>query len=127
LTEVAQPSPKATYGEEMVRNALNQGAVDTLLISESVRKKSVSLKCESCQHEWQVSLSRVDALPKCPTCSTDDDSIKEIDSIDMIDDLAAMAQKSSSKMVFVSVDTEEGSILYHGFGGIAAMLRYPIG
>ena len=33
LREVMQTHPKATYGEVMVRAALEQGAVDTLLLS----------------------------------------------------------------------------------------------
>ena len=35
------------------------GAVDTLLISEGMRKNSVNLKCESCGHEWNISLTRI--------------------------------------------------------------------
>ena len=43
LKELVQAHPKATYGEQMIRTALEQGAVDTLLISESLRKTSFQL------------------------------------------------------------------------------------
>ena len=37
-----------------------------------------------------------------------------------------MAARSSSKVAFISIDTEEGATLMHGFGGVAALLRYPM-
>ena len=52
LSELVKTHPKATYGEVMIRNALQQGAVDTLLISESMRKNSVEIQCGSCDHIW---------------------------------------------------------------------------
>ena len=36
LREVMQTNPKATYGEVMIRQALNQGAVSKLLLSEGI-------------------------------------------------------------------------------------------
>ena len=39
LQELINSAPKATYGEMMIKQALDQGAVDTLLISEGLRKK----------------------------------------------------------------------------------------
>ena len=45
-------SPKATYGEAMIRQALEQGAVAKLLISEGMRKNVVEIKCKSCGNEW---------------------------------------------------------------------------
>ena len=36
LREVMQAHPKATYGEMMIRSALDQGAVDMLLLSEGL-------------------------------------------------------------------------------------------
>jgi peptide subunit release factor 1 (eRF1) len=37
-----------------------------------------------------------------------------------------MAAKSNSLISFISIDTEEGSQLIEGFGGLAAILRYPM-
>ena len=52
LREVMQAHPKATYGEMMIRSALDQGAVDTLLLSEGLRKRRVGWYCKPCSHEW---------------------------------------------------------------------------
>ena len=125
LREIMQPHPKATYGEMMVRKALEDGAVSILLLSESLRKRSVDLKCGSCAHEWSLSLARMQEIPDCPQCEKIG-GVKEIAERDLIDELSELATRSSSTVSFVSIDTEEGSQLYQGFGGIAAMLRYPL-
>src|SRR5207247_1249125 len=41
----------AAYGEEQVRNALRLGAVDTLLISEGLRKVRLKLRCAN--GDWE--------------------------------------------------------------------------
>ena len=38
------------YGESHVRKALEMGVVDTLLISEDLRKYRIKLKCQSCNN-----------------------------------------------------------------------------
>ena len=124
LEELVKPSPRATYGEMMINKALDMGAVDTLLISEGMRKNSFELECSECNHTWKVSLSRTEELPKCPECKSKD--IKELNSISLIDELSTLAGKGNSNVSFVSTDTEEGSQLMQGFGGLAAILRYPV-
>ena len=45
LQEVMKSNPKATYGEMMIRSALDQGAVSTLLLSEAITKRRVTWFC----------------------------------------------------------------------------------
>ena len=126
LQELIKPHPKATYGEVMIKQALDQGAVDTLLISEGLRKNSLKLQCQKCSHEWKISISRSEEIPECPSCNAKSDDIKELENISLIDELAIMASKGNSMISFISIDTEEGSQLLDGFGGLAAILRYPM-
>ena len=126
LAELIKAQPRATYGEMMIRKALEQGAVDTLLVSESMRKNSVEIECGGCGHTWTTSLSRTEELPKCPSCGVSNDSHKELSNISLIDVLSEMSAKSNSEIAFISIDTEEGAQLAHGFGGLAAILRYPM-
>ena len=65
-------------------------------------------------------------LPSCSKCDAKGDDIKELSSISLIDELSIMAGKGNSELSFISTDTEEGSQLMHGFGGLAAILRYPV-
>lgn len=126
LGELVKSAPKATYGEKMVRQALDQGAVGRLLISEALRKSSLTLQCGSCSHEWDVSLSRNEPIPDCPSCKASGDNAKELKNVSLIDELTVMATKSNTEVVYISVDTEEGSQLLYGFGGLAGICRYPM-
>lgn len=126
LEELVRAHPKATYGEMMIKKALDMGAVDTLLISEGMRKNSYHLQCNSCGHEWHISLSRTEELPGCSKCEAKGDDLKELNCISLIDELTILAGKGNSGLSFISTDTEEGSQLMQGFGGLAAILRYPV-
>ena len=83
------------------------------------------LECKECKHNWEVSINRMEALPPCPSCN-EGENINEISSKSLIDELTEIASRSSGKTILISTDTEEGATLYRGFGGIAAMLRYPM-
>ena len=61
---------RATYGECMIREALTAGAVDRLLISESLRKNITDLSCDTCKHTWTETVDRHDSMPSCPSCDS---------------------------------------------------------
>lgn len=126
LEELIKTHPKATYGEMMIKKSLDMGAVDTLLVSEGMRKNSVTLQCKKCSNQWTASLSKTEDLPDCKKCEASGDSIIELESISLIDELTILASKGNSSIAFISIDTEEGAQLLHGFGGLAAILRYPV-
>ena len=126
LSELVKASPKAAYGERMIRQALEQGAVGRLLISESLRKNSLTLQCNSCQHEWDVSVGRMEPIPNRPSCKASGEGAKELKNVPLIEELTEMASKSNTEVVYISVDTEEGGQLLHGFGGLAGICRYPM-
>ena len=125
LSELIKTHPKATYGQEMVKQALDQGAVQKLLISEALRKNTITLQCAGCRHQWKITIGRMEAMPNCPSCDVSGDKAKELENVSLIDELSVMAVKSNTELVYISVDTEEGSQLMQGFGGLAAILRYP--
>ena len=124
LREVMQNHPKATYGEMMIRAALDQGAVSTLLLSEGLRKRRVRWICKSCSNEWSQTHSNLTEIPDCPKCGSDNLVEDPENTMDLIDELTELASHTSAKVILVSLDTEEGSTLSTSFGGIAAMLRY---
>ncbi len=126
LREVMQAHPKATYGEVMIRSALEQGAVDRLLLSENITDRRVSWICKSCGEEWEATQKRHSELPVCKSCSSDDIKENQQKSMDLIDELTIIAGRTSASVTLVSMDTEEGATLYEAFGGIAALLRYPL-
>src|SRR5574340_54216 len=56
----------AAYGEEQVRHALQAGAVDSLLISEGIRKLRLKLRCGNGDWEGDMTMAEEAAIPKCP-------------------------------------------------------------
>lgn len=130
LSEVTKTEKSmAVYGEHQVRKALEMGVVDTLLLSENVRKYRVIMKCQSCGYTQEKTLSEelVESFtpPPCPTCVT---SIPMVitQKVDLIDELSDLAEKTSATVKLISRGSEEGESLYTAFGGMAGILRYPI-
>jgi len=114
----------ASYGEDQVRHALALGAVDTLLLSEGLRKKRVSLHCPQCNWSGKLTVDREEdaRCPKCPQTAPVVDKVA-----DMVDDFYEEASKVGTKVELLSIDSEEGEMLMKAFGGIAAILRYGLG
>ncbi|EMR74081.1 peptide chain release factor subunit 1 (aeRF-1) [Thermoplasmatales archaeon SCGC AB-539-N05] len=119
----------AVYGEKEVRNALHAGAVDTLLLSEGLRKYRLRLKCPTCGYfvEDTIDEEKLENFetPNCQKCDTP--TPMEIDDkADLIDELSDLAEKTGTSVELISSDSEEGSSLSSAFGGIAGILRYEL-
>jgi peptide chain release factor subunit 1 len=114
----------AAYGEDNVRKNLEAGAVDTLLLSEDLRRKRASFVCPDCgattEKTFEDEVSSVD----CPDCGAEME-IEETE--DVVDELIEIAEQMSTDVAFISSDFEEGEQLRDAFGGVAAILRYQTG
>ncbi len=119
----------SVYGEKEVRKALQMGAVDTLLLSENLRRYRVKLECPTCNYSEVRTIKEEDLEefepPDCSKCATP--TPMEIkDKTDLIDDLSDLADSTSSNVEIISLGSEEGDSLYSAFSGIAGILRYPL-
>jgi len=119
----------AVYGEQQVRKALEMGVVDTLLLSENLRKYRVKLKCSSCGYTKTQTVDEETLKnfnpPDCPKCETSTSMGME-EKMDIIDELSDLAEKTGCSVSLISQDSEEGDSLYSAFSGMAGILRYPI-
>jgi len=119
----------AVYGEKQVRTALEMGVVDTLLLSENLRKYRLKLKCGSCSYSTDLTVKEEDledfTPPECSKCNTSN-SMEIVDKIDIIDELSDIAEQTGCNVELISMDSEEGDSLYSAFNGLAGILRYPI-
>jgi peptide chain release factor subunit 1 len=130
LYEVGHDTGMITYGEVEVRRALQAGAVRLLLLSESIDISRVTVKCSACGFTEQHTVKNPDVATfetgltgkPCPKCSAPSLAIAEKQ--DLVDDLAQLAELSSTDVEMISTETEEGQMLRNAFGGIAAMLRF---
>jgi peptide chain release factor subunit 1 len=114
----------ATYGFGPTRENLNMGAVETLLLSEDLRKDVAVRECPNGHTEYDF-LDRSESLPEtdCQRCGEPMETERE----DAIDHLIDIAEQRGTEPYFVSTDFEKGDQLLSAFGGIAGILRYSTG
>ncbi len=129
LKELVSNTGLASYGEEEVRKNLEMGAVDTLLLSDELRKMRLSIKCSNCDFEEKKTIMKKPGDEKYQTgnCKNCGSSLNIQESVDIVDDLSTIADKMNTNTFFISNDFEEGNQLLTAFGGIAAILRYKTG
>ncbi|HPC55776.1 MAG TPA: peptide chain release factor aRF-1 [Methanolinea sp.] len=132
LKELVKENGLAAYGEESVRKNLATGSVDTLLLSASLRKSRVKVRCQACGHaeERTVQLEpgkTIADILSSQTCRACGGPLIVDEETDIIEELTRLADQTSTRVQIISDDFEEGSMLYSAFGGIAAILRYRTG
>jgi peptide chain release factor subunit 1 len=113
----------AAYGEDQVRHALQLGAVETLLVSEGLRKSRLQLRCANGDWEGEKTVAEDGELPTCPK---DGGTLVVVENHDLIEDLTSIAGGMGSTVELISKDSEEGQLLLRAFGGIAAILRFRV-
>ncbi len=123
LTNLKEENGKSTYGLQEVARALGMGAVDTVLISEDLDMREVTMTCGEDEEEI-VEYVYADELDdvECPDGSEPDD----LTTRDIVDVVKEKAAQMDSDVHLISPDSAEGKRLKN-MGGIAAILRYRIG
>lgn len=111
----------AVYGENNVIEALKNSQVDTLIISEALRKYKVVWECPSCKARREEVITGNIPDRVCEKCNV---SMNIVEKVDIIDEYYKLAEQSNAKVFLVSDESEEGKLFLKGFGGIGAILRY---
>ena len=122
----------AVHGETSVREHLSSGAVGTLLLAASLRKKRFQITCQQCGHvdDRTFELDEPEAGVKdilthtCRNCSL---PIVENPEIDITEELSRMADNIHAKTVIIPDNPDTGSTFLPDDGGIGALLRYKTG
>jgi peptide chain release factor subunit 1 len=117
----------ATYGFAPTRKNLNMGAVDTLVISEDLRKDVVTYECPNGHTDREYVDSREDTpdhdCERCEETVPADEGERE----DAIEHLSTLADQRGTEVTFISSEFEKGEQLLSAFGGVAGILRYSTG
>ncbi|UCD03260.1 MAG: peptide chain release factor 1 [Candidatus Aenigmatarchaeota archaeon] len=123
FSELAKDSGLAIYGIKETVEALEKGAVETLLISEDLDWVHAGLQCPSCRKALKkmVREDRKNDV-KCPGCGTVMELKEENDAVEMLDGLA---EQRGANVEMVSAHTREGEQLLE-MGGVAGLLRYNL-
>ena len=112
----------SAYGEDIVRDAVNMGAVDVLLLSEALDKRRITVQCPN-GHSYEATVPEADEKIECAVCHSNANVIKNED---LVDDFFEKAELYNTNVEIISTDSEEGQMLLTAFGGIAAILRYKV-
>lgn len=122
--EVGNTYSLAAYGDDEVIYDLSIGAVDTLLLSDDFDAVRKRMSCLGCGFEKEFSRKNHGEVEmRCPCCG---ELLSEVESFDLVDFFVKRAEEMGSDVEFISKETTEGMMLSGDFGGIAAILRYPV-
>ena len=130
LRHLGEDDGLGTYGEEEVLQQLKNMNVYTLLVSDSIRRWQVTLKCRTCgftetkivdMDAWEEFENSISDM-NCLSCEGGNYEIAERE--DLIEVLVTMAEAAEARLEVISTHTEEGEMLYRSFGGIAAITKY---
>jgi peptide chain release factor subunit 1 len=132
LKELGTDSGLVAYGQKEVINAVDLGAVETLLISEELDVINATISCPQCDYKKQEAVKAKEFVEfeekleklTCPECGQAKLAIDETE--DFVEEIGKKASETGAKIEIISTDTEEGMILFKSFGGLVALLRYPI-
>lgn len=126
LKELVGDNGLAAYGEEEVRQNLQMGSVEVLLMSEDLRRERIDTKCTQCGYVDAVTVTQRagEDLPELAPCKKCGAAVKATGSVDIVDELSTLADRMSTHIEFISTDFEEGAQLMNAFGGMSAILRY---
>jgi len=120
FTELQKDSGLVTYGLTSVVNAVQNGAVEIILVSDDLEVEELEVECR-CGHAYKK-FGKKDDEHTCPKCGGTMGIIGEMDIIDALEDLAS---QYSTEVIIISRETGEGDKLYQ-LGGLGAILRYKL-
>ncbi len=128
MNEIRKPDGGlAVYGEKSVLEAIKNGAIDTLLVSEGLKKSKVKYTCPSCGHILEIlkeqGIKNDSRTIKCPKCNNDM-SLEKIE--DFVETLYKKAEDVGTKVELISTDSSEGEMFFKAFNGIAGILRFKV-
>jgi peptide chain release factor subunit 1 len=130
LKHLGEDDGLSTYGEDEVIQQLKNINVYILLVSDSIRRWLVTLKCRTCgfketkivdMDEWEAFEDSIGELT-CLQCEGGNYEVEERE--DLIEVLVKMAEEAGARLEVISTHTEEGEMLFRSFGGIAAITKY---
>ncbi|MDQ3837983.1 MAG: peptide chain release factor aRF-1 [Thermoproteota archaeon] len=128
MSEVFSNRGLGIYGVREVKNAVESGIADIVIVADNVGYLLLESKCNKCERLDQMVIERASLVTSkqeimakpCPVCGSADYEISEKDIVEHLEELTAV---SGTKLEVISSQTEEGNQL-SSLGGIGAILRF---
>ncbi|MEM2174737.1 MAG: hypothetical protein QXI58_03845 [Candidatus Micrarchaeia archaeon] len=113
------------YGIDETKKMMEEGRVDTLLLSEKLSLKRVILECPLGHREEMFAeeeeIRNLKAKKVLCDCGNEKKIVEEKE---IFDELYDLAESLGIKIELISADTKEGAQFLGGFKGVGAFLRY---
>ena len=128
LQELHKQDGLIAYGLQPVLAAIDNGAVEIVLATDTTEFAEISVTCKVCgsskkkivNNSKKLQAINEMASASCGQCNSNEYEVEEKDIIDVLEDAAS---KTDAKVEVISTDSEEKNQLTL-LGGVAALLRY---
>jgi peptide chain release factor subunit 1 len=126
FSELRKPGGLATYGLDSVIDALNQAAVQVIIVADNTDMAEIFAVCKKCgTPKKELSARKTETAKEmmatpCQKCGATSYEMREKDIVDVLEDLAV--QTNASVEVVSSPSPEKDTL--NSLGGLAALLRF---
>ena len=128
LAELSKQNGLASYGLDLVLDALKTGAVEVALVTDDTGLVEVTAMCRKCglskteimDEKRRVQKVRELISVRCERCGSTDYEVREKDIVDVLEDAAS---QTDARVEVISTKSDEKAQL-SALGGIAAILRF---
>ena len=130
LADVGRQDGLAIYGLDSVLNALKNGEVEVVLVTDRADRIEIIVVCKRCglsrakpvNKKMRVQTVQEMISHPCERCSAVEYEVEEKDIIDVLEDVAS---QTDARVEVISSESEEKAKLT-ALGGFAALLRYRL-
>ncbi|KAJ3302293.1 translation termination factor eRF1 [Kappamyces sp. JEL0829] len=127
FTEISQDTGKYCFGVEDTFKALELGAVEFLIIYESLEVNRLTLKNPQSGEEVVKIVAVKDEGSNAHLADPDSGVMLEVvESVNLVEWLAENYKQYGCSLEFITNKSQEGSQFVKGFGGIGGILRYKL-
>jgi len=126
FAEIAKDSGKYCFGVKDTLAALDLGAVEDLIVWESLEILRVKLRNKESGEEKIVYWTEKQNTENESYKEADGTELEVVDKTTLLEWLAENFKSFGAKLHFVTNKSQEGSQFVRGFGGIGGLLRYQV-
>jgi len=124
--EISQDTGKFCFGIKDTLQALEMGAVQTLIVFENEPTMRYTLKNASTGEEKVLHLDKAGEANQSNFVASDGAELETIDKVQLVEWFANNYKNFGADLEFVSDRSQEGSQFVRGFGGVGGILRYKV-
>jgi peptide chain release factor subunit 1 len=124
--EISQDTGKFCFGIKDTLQALEMGAVQTLIVFENEPTMRYTLKNASTAEEKVLHLDKAGEANQSNFVASDGAELETIDKVQLVEWFANNYKNFGADLEFVSDRSQEGSQFVRGFGGVGGILRYKV-